>query len=187
MSIPTTIRSWLRIGALTCGFAMMADPGSAATASINYPPQAAFIFGAATKPDVIILPAAGVGAFGITLVLPADYDNNGKVEIVMLMQHFAVDGCPARIVPTNLFRYRAGLPFASGLSGVNGGNPIVNFAAGGSVVKKVVAIKKGTAMPGQRRGDALELLAARQADDVTDACPGDVLVRAIEIRYAVAP
>jgi hypothetical protein len=147
--------------------------------------MAAGVFGAATNPGVIVLAAAGNSIFSVTFVLPPDYDNNGKVEVVMLMTNTGGE-CAARIVPTQLFRYRADLPFENSLSGVNGGNPVVSFAGGSLVVKKVFAITKGSGMAGQRRGDALEILVTRQGDDVTDTC-GNVFVRGIEIRYPLAP
>ena len=170
---------------IAAAVALSAGPAFAASASLSYPPEAAALYGPATKlASAVYLPSTGTSGIDLKLVLPLDYDNGKKVEIVLLLTKHGAPPCTARIVPRALIQYRAGQGPVGDSLGLLGGNPIVDFPAGDTVVKKVFAIVRGTAP--KRRGDALKVGIGRQGDDPADTC-GTVLVHSIEVRYPLAP
>ncbi len=172
------------LSAFTVGLALWASPVSAASNSFSFPTGAATPAGGARLGSgaTVILPASGNPSFFFNFVLPPDYKKNGAVKIVLYLS--TGSACTARIVPVQMVRRRPGQQGVNSLVGLAGGDPIVDFPLN-TVVSKVLTLKKGTALPGQRAGDAITLQVRREADEAGDNCPGVVFVQAIDIRYPV--
>jgi hypothetical protein len=170
--------------AFTACLAFWADPASALQKSFSFPPQAAYVFGGAQlNGDSLLLPNAGSPTFLITFALPLDYQNNGQVRIVVYLSGGST--CKVRLIPQSLRRKRIGSPITSNLTGLSGGNPLVDLSSFDIAAGKVFTLDPGGPLAGQKRGDAFTVQFTRQADDPTDTCNGTVSVQAIDIRYAV--
>jgi hypothetical protein len=165
---------------------LLAQPASAETASVSYPPQAVTPTGATTLTGAIFLPGTGTNGFLMNFILPRNYARNRKVQIVLYLTSGAAKPCTARLVPSQLVRRRIGLNSVNDFSGFGpaDGSPTVAFADN-TVVAKIFNLKPGLGFPGQLRGDLIALGLARHADDVTDTCAGTVFVQGIDIRYPV--
>jgi hypothetical protein len=180
--------------AAAAGFTLVAGAAMAAEfGSFSHPPHAVFPMTGATVDVAIKLPAASqpIGpAFMMTFVLPLDYSTNGKVRVALYLTTSATTPCNMVFVPQQLVRWRPGLAYLSGLTGIapaDGGN-LVTFSESNAVVQKVFAITRNPAFPGgQRPGDALSVNLQREPDHPSDTCNGPIYVQAINIRYPRAP
>ena len=159
------------------------QPAAAATAtrSLSFPLAAAVTESGAIGGSSILLPSTGSPAFSIKFVLPVDYQTSGTVVLDL---YLTTGGgpCQARILPTFLRRTRIGAVQVDSLSGISGGSSLVNFQSL-AVVRKRITFQPGTALPGQRPGDALDLKIARLGDTAPDTCGTNVFVEAVDIRY----
>jgi hypothetical protein len=161
---------------------LWAQPASAQQKSFSYPPPAAALAGGATVGTTISLPNAGSPSFLINFVLPLEYKNNVQVRIVLQLSSVAT--CKVRLLPKQLVRKRIGSPITNNLTGLSGGNPLVDLPVL-TIAGKVFTLDPGGPLAGQKRGDSFAVEFVREADHPSDTCNGPVFVQAIDIRYAV--
>ena len=183
MSMLNSETAWLRICGLTLGLVLGPSPALAGTGSFGIPLQAITTsFGASFAGDAISLPESGSPSFLFSFVMPRDYVNDQEVRIVLYLATDRDPPCAARFIPNHFARSRIGLPQVRfNFSGLSVGSPSVEFPDQ-AILGKVVRLRPGTAMPGQRRGDAFVVQIYRDADHVSDTCPS-VSLQAIDIRY----
>jgi hypothetical protein len=167
------------------GLALSASPGLGASGSISYPVSTAVGSGRATVGRTIELPETGTATFTTSFILPLDYLNNGRVQIVL---YLSVAGlltpCTAQLGPHSMTRSRVGresLVDLSGLSAANG-SPTVDFPDA-AVVQKTFFLKRSGLFPNQLKSDLFTISFRRVPDDASDTCTGFVSVHGIDIRY----
>ena len=153
-------------------------------ASFSIPVFASRLEGATFGASSIVLPSSGTPDFTVNFVLPRDYVINGEVLVVIYLTTPTVP-CSIRFVPSALVRQRGNATSVSGLVGINGGSPVVNFPTTGATVLKNFRIAPGGIVADQRRGDSIFLRLTREADDATDTCPDNAFVVGIDVRYPV--
>ena len=171
------------LSALAACLVLWAQPASAQQGSFSYPPQAASVEGNAVIGHTVALPNVGTPSFFINFVLPRDYKNNGDVRIVLYLSTPGTP-CQVRLAADQLLRKRIGSALVNNITGLTGGNPVVNMAAG-VLGGKAFALRPGGPLAGQRRGDGFTVEFTRFADHASDTCPSFLHVQGIDIRYAI--
>jgi hypothetical protein len=176
--------AWLRRCVITLGVALGPSLSLAGTASFSIPLEAVTISlgGEFSSTDGILLPTTGRTTFTFNFVMPLDYVSDQPVKVVLYLRAPGTPSpCTARFFPERLQRRRIGLPLFDNPSGLSAGNPSVRFPDN-AIRGKLVTVKPGTVVPGQRRGDAFVVGISRDADDASDNC-GIIFVMAIDVRY----
>jgi hypothetical protein len=185
------------VASVAAGLVLLASPSLAGTRSFSFPINAATPSGGATLSGPRVrLPHTGTSGFTIDFVLPADYQANGNVQVVLYLDSElvlaskssrAAPPCTARLVPALLERRRLGKTGVSDFAGLVPKNDSsqVTIPDLATTVPKAFLLKRTGNYRSQRPGDAMKVGIRREADDVQDDCDVTLFVAAIDIRYPV--
>jgi hypothetical protein len=167
--------------ATVAGLAFISSPAmSVELASISHPIQAVYATNAFVSYDIELSSLGGASSFMFNFILPQDYSDGGKIQVVPYFWQSGGPDCTMRFGPTMVQRGRPGLELVLKSPGLTptDRHPTVDLV-GSKIAQKVYTVDGTRAL---HKGDWLRVAFERNGSHADDSC-GTVHVLGIDIRY----
>lgn len=168
----------------------------AAERSFSISPESLTVQGAASKGGTLNMPKSAQGGFVVVFVVPVDHAVNTPIK-VRIYSSAAAPPCAASLRILAAARRRISRPEAISLHpSIDRMAPVGSEAIsyltdddGDLVNGKTYLVQTPQSAPftGLRAGDQISLRIERIVTEPSDTCAGFVIVRAVDVRYTVAP